>query len=141
MAELLLQKAIRQRGIHRWLDPTGDQQHPGEGRQHQHRTHPATARLPHQGPQPQGEQQQPAVFPHQQQQQSTHQHLPDAPFEQPPHHEKAQQRQPDQVVKIFQSRTDHSPAEEIRRRQPLRQGRRQTGSRQLPEHQPGSGEG
>ena len=135
MAELLLQKAIRQRGINGWLDPTGDQQHPGEGRQHQQHAKPTTARLPHQSPQPQREQQQPAVFPHQQEQQSKHQHLPDAPFEQPPQHEKAQQRQPDQIVKVLQSRTNHSPAEEIGRRQPLRQGRRQAGNRQLPEHQ------
>ena len=58
------------------------------------------------------------------------------PFEQPPHHEKAQQRQPDQVVKIFQSRANHSTIEEINKG--IRSARAAAVGgivSQLPEHQ------
>ena len=135
MAELLLQEAIRQRGVHHRLNPTGDQHDPGEGHPHQQGSGDALVGTSHQGPEAKGKQQQATVFSHQQQQSAKQPHPPTAAIEEPSHHEKGQQGQPNQIVKVLESRANHRTTEEVGKGDPFSQGPRKAGVSQSPQHQ------
>ena len=134
VAEFLLQKTIRQRGIHQRLDPRGNQHHPQHRNQHQNSTRPPRIRAAHTGPQAQGEQHQSAIFPHKEQQRRSQGQEPPAAIQQRAHHQKTQQWQPDQIVEVLQHRANHGPAEVIGGGEPHRQCRSQASGRQAPEH-------
>ncbi|AII48364.1 hypothetical protein KR52_04235 [Synechococcus sp. KORDI-52] len=117
------------------MNPAGDQHDPGEGDAHQQGSGEPLAGTTHQGPEPEGKQQQPTVFSHQQQQSTKQPHPPMAAVEETSHHQKRQQGQPDQIVKVLESRAYHRTAEEVREGDSLSQGPRKSGVGQSPQHQ------
>ena len=113
MSEFLLQEAIRQRGIHRRLNPACDQQHPEKRHQHQAGRYPAQTWPPHKTPEPERKQHQTAVLTNQQQQECGDDQLATTILEQRLHNKESQQGQPDEVVKILKRRSDHRSAQVI----------------------------
>tara|TARA_B100000073_G_scaffold345171_1_gene353586 strand:- start:2236 stop:2496 length:261 start_codon:yes stop_codon:yes gene_type:complete len=85
MAKLLLKETICQRRVHHWLNPSGHQQDPAKGNQHQHHTGDAMAGLPDRCPETKGKEQQTTVFPNGEQECSKQRHPPAAAVQEPTH--------------------------------------------------------